>query len=280
MLRIGELTVGYEPDAPVLHTVSMALPPNGVHAIVGPNGAGKTTLLHTIAGHLRPTTGYVMLDGHDITGIRTVRAARAGIALAPQGRRLWSSLTVRDHLTMTRPGAATAQEQGCGWGVDDLLEVFPALAARLHHRADQLSGGEQQMLTLARALRLAPRLLLCDEPTEGLAPTVADRIRAVLTDLPRHGVTVLVTLPQTRAATGLAHTVHVLTAGRLSDPVDPTTEHTEDLIRRHLGLTTDTEPPPRTERTTVRACHRPPTHGWHPPSQTPTPIVTRKGDQS
>ncbi|MFI0797215.1 ABC transporter ATP-binding protein [Micromonospora rubida] len=261
MLRIGELTVGYEPDVPVLHTVSMALPPNGVHAIVGPNGAGKTTLLHTIAGHLRPTTGYVMLDGRDITGIRAVRAARAGIALAPQGRRLWSSLTVRDHLTMTRP-AATAQEQGRDWSVDDLLDVFPALAARLHHRAHELSGGEQQMLTLARALRLAPRLLLCDEPTEGLAPTVANRIRAVLADLPRHGVTVLVTLPQARAAANLAHTVHVLTAGRLSDPVDPTTTHADDLIRRHLGLTTDDEPSPRTEpRTTVRACHRPPAHG-------------------
>lgn len=243
MLQVSDLTAGYHRDTPVLRDVNLDLHPAAVHAVVGPNGAGKTTLLHTLAGHLRPTTGWVFLNGRDVTGWHPTQAARAGVALAPQGRRLWPSLTVAEHLTVTQP--RRRREADRVWSTSDLLDLFPALAARLHHRGDQLSGGEQQMLTIARALRTAPRLLLCDEPTEGLAPAVAAQVAGVLRDLPQQGVTVLVALPYVHAATTVTDTVHVLTAGRLNPPVDPRSGQAERLIRDHLTLTTARQPDQR-----------------------------------
>ncbi|SCG59602.1 ABC transporter ATP-binding protein [Micromonospora halophytica] len=240
MLSVSDLTVGYQHDAPVLHGVTLDMGSQGVHAIVGANGAGKTTLLHTLAGHLRPTAGWVLCDGHDVTGWRPPDAARAGIALAPQGRRLWPSLTVRDHLTVTRPPRHRAH--GRAWNVSDLLDLFPALAARLRHHAHQLSGGEQQMLTIARALRLAPRLLLADEPTEGLAPAIAAHLQTVLADLPRHGVPVCVALPHARSAAALASSLHVLTGGHLNGPIDSHGTGADDALRHHLALTSAARP--------------------------------------
>ncbi|WP_326564409.1 ABC transporter ATP-binding protein [Micromonospora peucetia] len=240
MLRIGDLAAGYHPDTPVLHQINVDLAAVVVHTVVGPNGAGKTTLLHTLAGHLRPTTGWVLLDGRDVTGWTPVRAARAGVTLAPQGRRLWPSLTVTEHLTVTRPPARRPNSRT--WTVDELLEMFPALATRLHHRGHQLSGGEQQMLTIARALRTAPRLLLCDEPTEGLAPTMAAHVIHALQDLPRHGVTVLAAVPHARAAAALSDTVHVLAEGRLTGPITTSGGQAEQALRDHLALTSPALP--------------------------------------
>ncbi|MFG1776840.1 ABC transporter ATP-binding protein [Micromonospora sp. NPDC049048] len=235
MLTVSDLTAGYHRDTPVLHNVDLDLYPAAVHAVIGSNGAGKTTLLHTLAGHLRPTTGWVFLDSYDVTGWSPIRAARAGVALAPQGRRLWHSLTVAEHLTVTQP--PKRREPGLAWSASDLLDLFPALAARLGHRGDQLSGGEQQMLTIARALRTAPRLLLCDEPTEGLAPTVAAHIIQVLRELPSHGVRVLVALPHARTAAALDATVQVLTAGHLTSPIAATGSEAHQTLRDHLALT-------------------------------------------
>ncbi|MDG4755666.1 ATP-binding cassette domain-containing protein [Micromonospora sp. WMMD718] len=242
MLRIGDLAAGYRPDTPVLHHITIDLTAVAVHTVVGPNGAGKTTLLHTLAGHLRPTIGWVLLDGRDVTGWTPVRAARAGVALAPQGRRLWPSLTVAEHLTVTRPPAHRPDSRA--WSVDELLEMFPALAARLRHRGHQLSGGEQQMLTIARALRTAPRLLLCDEPTEGLAPTMATHVTRALRDLPCHGVTVLAAVPHARAAATLSDTVHVLADGRLTGPITTSGGQAEQALRDHLTLVSPALPNP------------------------------------
>ncbi|MDG4795509.1 ATP-binding cassette domain-containing protein [Micromonospora sp. WMMD1082] len=237
MLRVRDLAVGYPTSGPVLHavTLTLTLPGPGLHAIIGPNGAGKTTLLHTLAGQLRPASGSIHLDGQDVTGWHPTTAARAGVALAPQGRRLWKSLTVGEHFATVR----TTVRDDDRWSVEALLEMFPALAARLGHRADQLSGGEQQMLTIARALHTAPRLLLADEPTEGLAPALAAHIMTVLTDLPARGVTVVVALPHAAGAARAA-TVHLLTAGRLRESAD-TADTVTDTLRRHLTLT-DAEP--------------------------------------
>ncbi|MEU7618782.1 ATP-binding cassette domain-containing protein [Micromonospora rifamycinica] len=231
MLHVRDLTAGYHHDNPVVRSVSFDLPTPGVHAIVGPNGAGKTTLLHTLAGHLHPTSGRVVLERRDITGLLPHHTAQAGVALAPQGRRLWPSLTVLDHLTITRPA------HGAGFSVEDLLDLFPPLAARRRHHGHQLSGGEQQMLTIARALRTHPRLLLADEPTEGLSPRIAEQVTGILRDLPHRGVTVLATLPHTHAATALTDRVHILTAGHLSDPLDPHDRQADALLSDHLTLT-------------------------------------------
>ncbi|WP_433531313.1 ABC transporter ATP-binding protein [Micromonospora sp. CA-263727] len=232
MLTTRDLTVAYPTGGPVLHAVTLTLPGPGVHALIGPNGAGKTTLLHTIAGHLTPTTGTLHLHGHDVTGWRPETAVRAGVALAPQGRRLWPSLTVAEHFAATQPGGGRPDQ----WPIDDLLDMFPTLTGRLGHRAHQLSGGEQQMLTIARALRTAPQLLLADEPTEGLAPIVADQITTVLRELPARGVTVLVALPHVTAAAQVADTIHVLAAGHLLGAA-PTGAAASAALRRHLTLT-------------------------------------------
>ncbi|MBQ1049273.1 ATP-binding cassette domain-containing protein [Micromonospora sp. C51] len=232
MLHIRDLTVAYPDATPVLHGVTLDLRHSGVHALVGPNGAGKTTLLHTLAGHLRPASGTVYLDGREVTGWHPTAAARAGVALAPQGRRLWPSLTVGEHFAATRP----ARDRDETWTVEELLDMFPPLAARMGHRAHQLSGGEQQMLTIARALRTAPRLLLADEPTEGLAPIVTDQIITVLRDLPARGVTVLAALPHAGVAAKIADTMHVLASGQLLG-YTRTAATVSDVLRQHLTLT-------------------------------------------
>lgn len=233
MLRISGLIVGYEPDAPVLTDIDLHLPAAEVHAVVGPNGAGKSTLLNTIAGHCRPTAGSMLIDGRDVAGWHAVHAARAGVALAPQGRRLWGSLTVAEHLTLPRPRRIHSE----GWTLEQVLNIFPALSSRLRHRGQELSGGEQQMLTIARALLTHPRLLLCDEPTEGLAPIIASQIITVLRSLPQRGITVLAALPYATTAAALADTVHILAGGRLTANTDAAPE----LLRAHLTLTA---PPP------------------------------------
>ncbi|GIJ08460.1 ABC transporter ATP-binding protein [Micromonospora andamanensis] len=232
MLHIRNLTVAYPGGAPVLHAVTLDLRSPGVHALVGANGAGKTTLLHTLAGHLSPATGTVVVDDREVTGWHPTAAARAGVALVPQGRQLWPSLTVAEHFAATRP----ARDRDERWTVEELLGLFPPLAARMGHRAYQLSGGEQQMLTIARALRTAPRLLLADEPTEGLAPIVANQIITVLRDLPARGVSVLAALPHAGVAAMIADTMHVLASGQLLG-YTRTAATVSDVQRQHLTLT-------------------------------------------
>jgi branched-chain amino acid transport system ATP-binding protein len=165
---------------------SLHVPAGRVTAVVGPNGAGKSTLARTIAGLHRGRTGTIRLDGEDISHASAVDVARSGIAIVPQGRRLFPSLTVAEHLTLARrhrrDGATTP---------DELLELFPNLARRLKVRARSLSGGEQQMLAIGRAVLLGPIVLVMDEPTEGLAPAVVELVEGLITHLREKGVGIL-----------------------------------------------------------------------------------------
>jgi branched-chain amino acid transport system ATP-binding protein len=197
MLAVHELRAGYGAGT-VLHGVSFEVTAGGVHAVLGRNGAGKTTLLHTIAGLHRPTGGRIVFDGCDITGWPAHRRTRAGLALVPQGRRVFASLTVAEHLAIAhRPHdpRRTRRDQPVGWTPARVLDQLPALAARLGHRGRQLSGGEQQMLAIARALLTRPRLLLLDEPTEGLAPQIAAQVQQLIDRLAAGGLTVLLATP-------------------------------------------------------------------------------------
>jgi len=204
LLRLDALRAGYGRGT-VLHGITLAVPAGSVHAIVGHNGAGKTTLIHTVAGLLRPAGGRILLDGRDVTASPAHRRARAGIALVPQGRRVWPTLTVAEHLAVsTRAGPWTAQR---------VLELLPQLAARLRHRGAQLSGGEQQLLAIARALLCQPRLLLLDEPTEGLAPVLAGQLRALIGELANGGLTILLAAPQPELPMAVADRLTVLTTG-------------------------------------------------------------------
>ncbi len=245
MLCVDDLRAGYG-GGTVLHGITLAVPAGAVHVVVGHNGAGKTTLLHTIAGLLHPAAGRIHLGDRDLTGQPAHRIARAGVALVPQGRRVFASLTVAEHLTLTRHTQASIR-----WPVDRILALFPQLGHRLAHRGGQLSGGEQQMLAIARALRTQPRLLLLDEPTEGLAPTVAGQVRDVIGVLAADGLGILLATPNLPLAAAVADHVVVLAAGRVVADLNADTARTDpahlvDLLAPTTPASTPTlsAPPP------------------------------------
>jgi branched-chain amino acid transport system ATP-binding protein len=185
LLEIRDVRASYG-AAEVVRGVSLQVEPGRVVAVVGPDGAGKTTLARTVAALHRARRGRIRLDALDLSGASAVEVARAGIALVPQGRRVFASLTVAEHLAVagrhSRPGALSR---------DELLELFPNLARRLNVRARALSGGEQQMLAIGRAVLLGPAALIMDEPTEGLAPAVVDLVARLVDRLRERGVAVL-----------------------------------------------------------------------------------------
>ncbi len=171
VLTLEKLSAGYG-EAHVLHDVSLSVPAGQSLALLGRNGMGKTTLLNTIVGVTRYRGGRIILDGRDITGLRPDQRAHAGIGWVPQERNIFKSLTVEENLTaIARPGA---------WTVEKIYDMFPRLKERRQNLGSQLSGGEQQMLAIGRALILNPRIMLLDEPLEGLAPILVEELLVAL----------------------------------------------------------------------------------------------------
>lgn len=191
----------------VLQSLSMTVESGAVVALLGRNGAGKTTTLKAVMGIVPVRAGRLRFDGADITGLATHHVARLGIAYVPEDRGVFASLTVQEHLTL-------ANVRG-GWPVERIYEAFPRLAQRRDHRGTQLSGGEQQMLSIARALSLAPRLLILDEPTEGLAPVIVEEIAAIAERLKAQGLTTLLVEQNYPFAARIADRVYVLGKGRV-----------------------------------------------------------------
>ncbi|RNH98263.1 ATP-binding cassette domain-containing protein [Micromonospora aurantiaca] len=211
VLRVRNLSAGYT-GAPVLTDVTLDVRAGRVTAVVGRNGAGKTTLINTIAGlHPSQPGTEIALNGHLVTEIPARRRARAGIGLVPQGRRLFAGLTVDEHLALPRPHPTRSRTVDAR----QVLDLFPALAQRRHHRPHQLSGGEQQMLALARALLAAPDVLLLDEPSEGLAPAVVGQLAAIITGLATEGAAVLLAEQNLALACQVAHDIAVLDRARI-----------------------------------------------------------------
>jgi branched-chain amino acid transport system ATP-binding protein len=212
LLAVEGLRVSYGPVAAV-RGVSLAVRAGEVVALLGANGAGKSTLLRTISGLIRPRAGRVHLAGRAIDRLAPTRIVRLGIAHAPEGRRVFGSLSVADNL---RLGAAARRERaGLAEERERLLDLFPILRERLHQAAGTLSGGEQQMLALARALMAKPRLLLLDEPSLGLAPLMVRAIFGTLASLKRDGVTMLLVEQNVAAALELADRAYVLRTGEI-----------------------------------------------------------------
>jgi branched-chain amino acid transport system ATP-binding protein len=212
LLAIEGLRVSYGPVAAV-RGVSLAVRAGEVVALLGANGAGKSTLLRTISGLIRPRAGRVHLAGRAIDRLAPSRIVRLGIAHAPEGRRVFGSLSVADNL---RLGAAARRERaGLVEERERLLDLFPILRERLRQTAGTLSGGEQQMLALARALMAKPRLLLLDEPSLGLAPLIVRAIFDALAGLKRVGVTMLLVEQNVAAALELADRAYVLRTGEI-----------------------------------------------------------------
>ena len=201
MLRVERLSAGYGPVL-VVRDVSFTVPAGGIAVAVGPNGAGKTTLVHAIAGLLATRDGVIHHRGVPLHRRSAHRIARAGVALVPQGRRVFGSLTVAEHLALAaRPGP---------WTVPRVLDTLPPLRPLLRRAGRHLSGGEQQMLAIARALLTNPSLLLLDEPTEGLAPSLAQTVTDLIPTVAAEGVTVLLT------AAGVPDPIRGAPASRLS----------------------------------------------------------------
>jgi branched-chain amino acid transport system ATP-binding protein len=219
----------------VLQGVELDIPDGECTVLLGRNGMGKTTLVQTIMGLLRPRGGSVRIDGTDVVGRPPFVIARRGVALVPQGRRVFPSLTVEENLTL---GARAPQSAvGAPWTLDRVYELFPNLGQRRRHRGNQLSGGEQQMLAIGRALLTNPRLLLMDEPSEGLAPVIIERVGQVIADLRRQGLAIFLVEQNYNLAIGSADTVSILANGSIVWHGSPG-ELTADPVTReaHLGV--------------------------------------------
>jgi branched-chain amino acid transport system ATP-binding protein len=211
VLACEGLHVGYG-RVDVLHGVSLAVQPDELVALIGPNGAGKTTMLKTIVGLLRPTRGSVTFDGASLVGRDPAAIVARGIALVPQGRMIFQTLTVRENLRLGAYRAATGE---ISRRIDAVLTAFPVLAGRLGHLGGTLSGGQQQMLAIARALMSNPALLILDEPSTGLAPTIVESIFRTLSDLHLRGTMILLVEQNAHIALELASRAYVLEQGSI-----------------------------------------------------------------
>jgi branched-chain amino acid transport system ATP-binding protein len=231
-LRIAGLVSGYR-GSTVLTGVDLSLDSGDAVAVLGRNGVGKSTLVMTVAGLVRPSAGSIMLDGLEIAGKRADQIARLGVGLVPQGRRLWASLTVDEHLTLT-----ARRRKNPRWTIERIFELFPRLAERRQHLGSQLSGGEQQMVAISRALLTDPSVVILDEPSDGLAPAVVDRIIEVLLRLRADGVTLLLVEQDLHLAFTVCDRIAVMEKGRIVHATSTTAfRHDPDTAHRLLGVT-------------------------------------------
>jgi len=204
----------YYGNIPALREISIDVPEGGVVAIIGANGAGKTTLMKTIAGVLRPRAGTVSFLGEEITGLPSHKIVGRGVALVPEGRAILSRMTVRENLEM---GAFTQRDaKKALLDMDRVMERFPVLKSRAGQLGGSLSGGEQQMLAIARALMSAPKLLLLDEPTLGLAPLVVADIFAIIREINAAGTTILLVEQNVKQALKVSGYAYVLETGEIA----------------------------------------------------------------
>jgi branched-chain amino acid transport system ATP-binding protein len=213
LLAVSNVETYYGPIM-ALRGVSFTVPAGAIVTILGANGAGKTTILKTVSGVMDPQKGSVTLEGRAIHGLDPDRVARLGLSHVPEGREVFPFLSVRENLRMgayaRRDAAAVAQD------LEMVTEYFPVLASRAEQRAGSLSGGEQQMLAIGRALMARPRLLLLDEPSMGLAPIVVEQIFETILDINRRGTTILLVEQNAAMALGIARRGYVLETGAVA----------------------------------------------------------------
>ena len=220
----------YYGESHVLQGISLRVAPGEVLAILGRNGMGKTTLIRSIVGFTPPRRGHVRYKDTDITRLPPFRMVALGMALVPQGRRVFPSLSVRENLDVARRGAGR-------WSLEQVYTLFPRLRDRAANRANKLSGGEQQMLAIGRALMSNPELLLMDEPTEGLAPLLVREVGRVIAELKRSGLSILLVEQNLALALSVADRVHVLSRGQIVHTGPPAElMRNDDVKTRYLGV--------------------------------------------
>jgi branched-chain amino acid transport system ATP-binding protein len=211
LLKVDSLVVRYD-RVEAVHGISLEVGSGELVAIIGANGAGKTSTLRAIAGQLRPAGGGILLEGHDVTQLPAHERARLGIALVPEGRRVFPALSVHQNLLV---GAYVRKDRDLASDLRRVRQLFPILGERATQPAGTLSGGEQQMLAIGRAMMARPRIMLMDEPSMGLAPLVVADIFRTIAELKREGVTILLVEQNARKALQVADRGYVLEAGRL-----------------------------------------------------------------
>jgi branched-chain amino acid transport system ATP-binding protein len=233
-LIAGEGLHSYYGASHVLRGVDIAIAPGETLGLMGRNGMGKTTLIRTLLGLLRPSRGEVLVDGRRMTGAAPSRIARCGIGLVPEGRRIFANLTVKENLLLAaRPGIDGSR----AWTFERVLQSFPRLAERLSHGGAQLSGGEQQMLAIGRALLTNPRLLILDEATEGLAPLIRQEIWRIVALVRESGLATLIVDKNVAHLATLADRFLVLVKGSVVFSGTPTALLADpELMHRHLGV--------------------------------------------
>ncbi len=228
MLEVSEIHTYYG-ESHVLQGVSLAVERGQVVALLGRNGMGKTTLIRSLIGFTPPRQGRVIFKGTDITRFPPFRSVAMGMGLVPQGRRIFPSLTVLENLSVAT--------KGDGWSLERIFALFPRLKERLSHPGNKLSGGEQQMLAIARALMTNPDLLLMDEPTEGLAPLLVREVGRAIAELKGQGLSILLVEQSLPFALRVADHVHVLSRGRIVHTSSPAALlANEEVKSRFLGL--------------------------------------------
>ena len=223
----------YYGESHVLWGVSLKLEKGSVVAILGRNGMGKTTIIHSIIGFTPPRQGKILVKEKDVTNLQPNRIARMGVALVPQGRRIFSSLSVKENITM----GARGSEQPEAWTLDKIYSMFPRLRERSHHKGNLLSGGEQQMLTISRALMTNPELLLMDEPSEGLAPLLVKELGNTIKELNQRGLSILLVEQNINLALAVADYVYVVQKGKIVYESTPAElEKDEKVKEMYIGV--------------------------------------------
>lgn len=213
LLEVEGLAAGYLAGSRVLDGISLTVAAGEIVALIGRNGMGKTTFLKTLAGHIRPSAGRIRLAGRDIAGLEPHEIAAAGIGYVPQGREIFSAFTVEQNLLMGVLGKKGLPKAVPGWA----WELFPVLRERRRQRGGTMSGGQQQQLAILRALVGRPRLLLLDEPSEGLAPVIIQQIGEVVRKSKQKGLTILLVEQNFRFAASVADRHYVVSDGRIVD---------------------------------------------------------------
>jgi len=228
MLKLHDIHTYYG-DSHILQGVSLEVKNEEAVALLGRNGVGKTTTISSIIGFEPPRSGEITLEGKNITGRPSYEIAQLGVGLVPQGRGIFPTLTVKENLTI-----AARNAQNGGWSLDRLLPLFPNLRDRMGNYGRQLSGGEQQMLAMARALMTNPKLLLLDEPSEGLAPLIVKEIGNIVQEVKESGMSILLVEQNLSMALEVVDRVYVMSKGRIEFEGTPATLKAEKELMVHL----------------------------------------------
>jgi branched-chain amino acid transport system ATP-binding protein len=231
----------YYGDSYIIQGVSLDVLAGQIVTLLGRNGMGKTTLIRSIAGLTPPRQGEIIFKGHSLVGYPPYRIAKLGLALVPQGRQIFPSLTVKENLLLPTSKLAVGRGPGrntaARWNLAAVQELFPRLAERAGQLGGSLSGGEQQMLSIARALMANPDLILMDEPSEGLAPVMVQQIREIMRSIQNQGHSILLVEQNFKLAMAVADYVYVITSGRIVFQGTPNELQSQtEILDRHLGV--------------------------------------------